>query len=381
MRGLAAVKTEMRSLSAQIEAAADLGRPLRQLESFRKMWPSTQGDLAAANVNRSLASNAHDAAPLKRLAEAFRVAIPSDRITEAVALIGHAQVQSAIRDGVLARAAGGSAVADQMASLAAAALGGHLARTAESGHAALTPWAPPMARRIREWTEARANALNQLFHGVATQIDTAEQRLPELVLRTGWVIPVMEETPAFLVQLGDLNGRTLASARRALGDIYRPGRRRFVRVTTGLRESAVLSRHRRALDQGLSALRRGHNYSAVCTLLPLVEGALHAVDWARAPENEPQSISAAWHAVRGERDALWLTLLDVVLSGQQPTEHALNRKFTRSEVAENHDTNRALHRNAILHGASSAYGTRENAVRLVLLLAAIVEIRPPVAPS
>lgn len=374
------VRAELTSLAAQLEAASEQGSPLQLLRGFGKALPATRGQLAAVTIQRTLASKAADAAPLRTVTEAFRDVMPGHRLTGAVSVIGRAQVRSALDGGLLADASGVHRVADQMAALAAAALGGHLAQLATEDQPALVPWSSPMARHIRAWTEERAAALTQLFRGVGKQIDEAEEHLPQLVLATGWVIPVVHERPAFLAKLTALNQRTPGGARRELLAIYHPSGARFARVAQGLRTADGLSRHRRALEQGLSALRRRHYYAAICTLLPLVEAALHAAEWTAVPDREPKTIRQAWNAVRGPREALWLTLIDVVLRGGKQSGYALSKHFVREQVATSAAHNQALERNAILHGASSAYGTRENAVRLVLLLAAIVEIRPAPSP-
>ncbi len=352
--------------------------------------PATVRLIASLSPRMTLASRAVQPTALAQLTSALAATVSATDLSLAASSLATSQLRAVLVAGGLSGAEGVRRATEQVAAIGSAAFGAGEVLRARFERITQALVSPSAARGVQEWARRNAAAFQAILQGVTGQIEDVHTRLPELTLQTGWVTPVMDETPSFLVQLSDLTNGTPGAARRELKKLYAPSGRRFRRLTRRLHHAPVLVRHRVALRQGLGALNRGHHYAAICTLLPLVEAALHEVIWPGGAPPFKTSMTTAWRTARtrhqdAERDLdrprlsssfadLSFSLLEGILGGDTNSSHLISTRFDRGAVRDDAALDRGLNRNAILHGAAASYGRQDNAVRTALLLVAVSEL-------
>lgn len=219
-------------------------------------------------------------------------------------------------------------------------------------------------------------SLQQFGVGVERFIEE-QQRLDErtnaFVEAHGWPVPLNLPIRAYkrLVGMADAGKREV---NRTMIYNFQPGKRVFQRTVDTLLESSQLKSRRPLIKQSLGAYRRRDWYLVVNGLLPLVEGVL--VDYAFQTAPAPKK-GRTREALRGLREREGATL-GVTVETLETMLHSAGANVALFESFEQSDYGgkgepRSLNRNAILHGAARRYGSEQNSLRLLLLIAVMVE--------
>jgi hypothetical protein len=230
-----------------------------------------------------------------------------------------------------------------------------------------------------EQTLAPLRAYRTTFAGLAESVRSfAEQQreideqLDAFVLRHGWPIPLNLPMRAYaqIVRMADRPKREVTAA---MVEWFRPESRVFRTSTSMLLARPVIEDRRPLIRQVLRAHRRGEHYLVVNGLLPLVEGVL--VDGVFGLHSAPVSsrVRAAMDKLAEDDpgDSLVRAIGNLVVSGA-----AGMGLFARSDPRQYgiRGEPRTLNRHAILHGYARRYGSRANALRMILLLTVLVEV-------
>ncbi len=201
----------------------------------------------------------------------------------------------------------------------------------------------------------------------------------EFVTSYGWALPLSLPDRTAL-RLLELSGESRTTVRRAMIETFAPRTAAYVACKEALLESNSFDGRRRPIEQGLKAMRRGEHYSAVSTLLPLVEGALVETAFENATPPSKGAPAKAFQSVRTlpdetERELserlIIRTVETLVFSATSGFALFDNFRWTDFDRTAH---GRKLNRHAILHGAAKRYGTAENSMRLFLLLVALAEM-------
>ena len=155
---------------------------------------------------------------------------------------------------------------------------------------------------------------------------------------------------------------------------FRPGTRVFRLTRDVLLESPQLTSRRPLIKQALGAYKRHDWYLVVNALLPLIEGVLIDYAYRTAPAPRKGRTQRALKELR-EREAAGLGVTvrhsgdDAALCRSERCDVRPIRpgRLWRPRRAA------SLNRHAILHGAARRYGSEQNALRLMLLVAVMVE--------
>lgn len=198
----------------------------------------------------------------------------------------------------------------------------------------------------------------------------------EFVYRYGWAVPLA--VPALVVEeLVELDGRPKSEVRAAVMKRFAARTRAYCDCRDRLLDGGAFVDRRRPIEQALKSMRAGDNYSAICTMLPLVEGAM--VD-AVFDEGETPEYGAVKRARSKLKDAFeddvgrkWAIETIETLAFASTSGVALYDRFDPDTYGRMGEP-RSLNRHAILHGAARRYGTAENSLKLFLLLVALAEL-------
>lgn len=206
--------------------------------------------------------------------------------------------------------------------------------------------------------------------------ESAQEGALEFVYRYGWAVPLA--VPAHVAEeLVELDGRSKREVKAAVTKRFAARTRAYCDCRDRLLDGGAFVDRRRPIEQALKSMRAGDNHSAICTMLPLVEGAMVDVvfDDGDAPE-----YGAVGKARKQLKDAFeddigrkWAIETIETLAFASTSGIALYDRFdpnTYGRVGEP----RSLNRHAILHGAARRYGTAENSLKLFLLLVALAEL-------
>ena len=200
-----------------------------------------------------------------------------------------------------------------------------------------------------------------------------DERTNELVKAHGWPLPLSLPGRAYrrVVEMADAGKREVT---HLMTRSFRPGTRVFRSTRDVLLESPQLTSRRPLIKQALGAYGRRDWYLVVNGLLPLVEGVL--IDYAYQAASPPQSrrTQRALKELR-EREAAGLGVTIDTLETMLHSAGANVAMFDQFDLADYGGPGepRSLNRHAILHGAARRYGSEQNALRLLLLLAVMAE--------
>lgn len=206
----------------------------------------------------------------------------------------------------------------------------------------------------------------------ADQHHEIDEHLDAFVLRHGWPIPLDLPMSAYarIVKMSDRPKREVSAA---MNHWFRPESRPFRSCAHTLLERPLLASRRPLVKQALRAHRRGEHYLVINSLLPLVEGVL--VDGVFRDDSLPQDgrvQRAVTKLKTGDPDDSVLRAVEsLVVAGA-----AGMGLFTKSDPTGygRPGEPRSLNRHAILHGYARRYATRANALRMILLMAVLVEV-------
>jgi hypothetical protein len=232
-------------------------------------------------------------------------------------------------------------------------------------------------RNLSRWIDGLRPTLKQMAESAMRFIEL-RQELDEgavgFVERHGWPLPLAVPLSVLnrLVRLTDRPKREVTATMLAS---FGPRTQAFHDSRDAIIESVPFRSRRRAVDQALRAMRRGDQYAAICTMLPLVEGVLVDVLFAG---QEPPKWKAAEKAVvelatLDDLEDAWAMRSIETLLLSATGGVALFDRFDRRDYGVPGESRR-LNRHAILHGSARRYGTRVNALKLFLLLAALAEV-------
>lgn len=200
-----------------------------------------------------------------------------------------------------------------------------------------------------------------------------DEKTNDFVQAHGWPIPLSLPQRAYhrLASLADAGKREVS---RVMTSNFRPGRRVFRTTVATLYESSQLESRRPLIKQSLAAYKRRDWYLVINGLLPLVEGVLVDYVYNTAPAPRKGRTRKAVKKLREREDAsLGVTVdtLETILHSAGANV-ALFEDFEQSDYGGKGEP-RSLNRNAILHGAARRYGSEQNALRLLLLVAVMAE--------
>lgn len=222
----------------------------------------------------------------------------------------------------------------------------------------------PMLRRMQEAASAFIEGQRAL-----------DERADEFVARHGWPLPLRLHPRLFgrIVRHADASRREVNSM---MVETFRPGTNAYNLAREVLFGSPHLESRRPLLEQALRAYRRRDWYLVINALLPLVEGVLVDVVYADAEaprKGRPEKSVKKLQAVEAETFYSPLVHGLEVMLIPSGAGVALFSGFDPAEYGRPGEP-RNLNRNAILHGAARRYGSRQNAVKLYLLLVMLAEL-------
>jgi hypothetical protein len=200
-----------------------------------------------------------------------------------------------------------------------------------------------------------------------------DERTNDFVQAHGWPVPLNLPIRAFrrLVSMADAGKRDV---NRVMTRSFRPGTRVFRSTRDVLLESPQLKSRRPLIKQSLSAYKRGDWYLVVNGLLPLVEGVLVDYAYQAAPAPRRGRTKKAIEELREKENASLGVAVDTLetMLHSAGANIALFEGFDQANYGGAGEP-RSLNRHAILHGAARRYGSEQNALRLLLLVAVMAE--------
>jgi hypothetical protein len=238
-------------------------------------------------------------------------------------------------------------------------------------------WRKDLLRRIEE-VPTYQPMLEQMQKATAVFVQgqrDLDDRADEFVVRHGWPLPLRLQ-PRLFGQIVRHAGASKREVNAMMIETFRPGTRAYGMTREVLLESPHFQSRRVLLGQAIKAFRREEWYLVISALLPLVEGVL--VDVVYADQTAPKK-------GRPEKSLKRLQTLDEelvyaplvrgleVMLIPSGAGIAIFANFTQSDYGHLGEP-RVLNRNAILHGAARRYGSRQNALKLYLLLVMLAEL-------
>jgi hypothetical protein len=228
-----------------------------------------------------------------------------------------------------------------------------------------------------EQIAARWRAPLQQFGARLERFVEEQQRLDEqtdeFVRAHGWPIPLNIPLRGYR-QLVGLAAAGKREVNHVMTRSFRPGTRVFKSTAEILLESPQLESRRPLIKQALAAHRRREWYLVINGMLPLVEGVLVDYAFRAAPPPDHGRTQQAIKELR-ENEAASLGIAVDTLETMLLSAGANVALFERFDLADygRRGEPRSLNRHAILHGAARRYGSEQNALRLVLLVAVMAE--------
>ncbi|HKF82400.1 MAG TPA: hypothetical protein VKB23_05500 [Solirubrobacterales bacterium] len=200
-----------------------------------------------------------------------------------------------------------------------------------------------------------------------------DERTNDFVQAHGWPVPLSLPVGAYrrLVGMADAGKREVS---RLMTRSFRPGTRVFGSTREVLLQSPQLASRRPLVKQSLSAYKRRDWYLVINGLLPLVEGVLVDFAYQSAPAPKRGRTRKALKELREKENATLGVAVDTLetMLHSAGANVALFEGFDQADYGRPGEP-RSLNRNAILHGASRRYGSEQNALRLLLLVAVMAE--------
>jgi hypothetical protein len=200
-----------------------------------------------------------------------------------------------------------------------------------------------------------------------------DERTNDFVQTHGWPVPLSLPIRAYrqLVGMADAGKREV---NRLMTRSFRPGTRVFRSTKDVLLRSPQLESRRPLIKQSLSAYKRRDWYLVVNGLLPLVEGVLIDYAYQAAPAPQWRRTEKALKALRERENAS----LGVAVDTLETMLHSAGANIALFDGFDQADYGgpgepRSLNRHAILHGAARRYGSEQNALRIILLVAVMAE--------
>jgi hypothetical protein len=200
-----------------------------------------------------------------------------------------------------------------------------------------------------------------------------DERTNDFVQAHGWPVPLNLPARAYrhLVGMADAGKREV---NKLMTRSFRPGTRVFRSTRDVLLESPQLQSRRPLVKQSLSAYKRKDWYLVINGLLPLVEGVLVDYAYQTAPPPRKARTKKALLELREKEDAS----VGVAVDTLETMLHSAGANVALFEGFDSADYGgpkepRSLNRHAILHGAARRYGSEQNALRLLLLVAVMAE--------
>jgi hypothetical protein len=200
-----------------------------------------------------------------------------------------------------------------------------------------------------------------------------DERTNDFVQAHGWPVPLSLPIRAYrrLVGMADAGKREVNSL---MTRSFRPGTRVFGSTKEVLLRSHQLASRRPLIKQSLSAYTRRDWYLVINGLLPLVEGVLVDFAYQSAPAPRGARTKQALKDLRERENAT----LGVAVDTLETMLHSAGANVALFEGFDQADYGglgepRSLNRHAILHGAARRYGSEQNALRLLLLVAVMAE--------
>jgi hypothetical protein len=158
-------------------------------------------------------------------------------------------------------------------------------------------------------------------------------------------------------------------------DLYAPGGEGHDTLVEELTTAALLVDRRRQVDEISASLSDGRYYVTICATLPLVEGTLATAygKWQKHVGDYPLTDRLATvDALSSDEEAELLLNASAI--------HMLDAALPEVWRSGPHRVGAVaveLRRHLALHGTASGWDTRENAIRSVLLLAAVARVAAP----
>jgi hypothetical protein len=200
-----------------------------------------------------------------------------------------------------------------------------------------------------------------------------DERTNDFVQAHGWPVPLSLPVRTYrrLVGMADAGKREVS---QLMTRSFRPGTRAFGSTRDVLLQSPQLASRRPLIRQSLSAYKRRDWYLVINGLLPLVEGVLVDFAYHSAPAPRRGRTQKALRELREKENAT----LGVAVDTLETMLHSAGANVALFEGFDQADYGgpgepRSLNRNAILHGAARRYGSEQNALRLMLLVAVMAE--------
>jgi hypothetical protein len=158
-------------------------------------------------------------------------------------------------------------------------------------------------------------------------------------------------------------------------ELYGPGGPAHQSLCEELDSAALLRARKREVGEVLASLADGRNYVTICGALPMVEGLLADAygKWQRRLSDYPlwDRLDTAGALTPEEEAEILLNSSALgMVEASIPEVWKSGRIDPGSVTAE-------LNRHLILHGTGRGWDTRENAIRTVLLLAAVARVAGP----
>jgi len=209
-----------------------------------------------------------------------------------------------------------------------------------------------------------------------------DERTDAFLHRHGWPLPVSLPRSLYreVVGMADAPRRDV---NRLMSELFVPGTSGFRSLTGSILSSPLFLSRRPLLRQSFSAAGKSHWYVVINGLLPLVEGALCDAAY-EAPAARPRRrvVKAAIEVIKSDEEQAWNTYIvfirtveALVVSGGGGV--ALFDDFDASQYGRVGEP-RGLNRHAIAHGLARRYGSRRNALKLLLLLAVLADCLSPI---
>lgn len=240
-------------------------------------------------------------------------------------------------------------------------------------------WRKSLAERLEE-IPAYQPMLGQMQKAINAFMESQralDERADEFVVRHGWPVPLRLHPQLFAQIVGRANAPK-REVNAMMVETFRPGTRAHNLTREVLLESPHFESRKVLLEQAMKAYRREEWYLVINSLLPLVEGVLVDAVYIYANAKAPKKS-------RPEKSVKQLQKVDAaifyaplargleVMLIPSGAGVALFEGFDPADYGKPGEP-RNLNRNAILHGAARRYGSRQNALKLYLLLVMLAEL-------
>jgi hypothetical protein len=182
---------------------------------------------------------------------------------------------------------------------------------------------------------------------------------------TGWYLPASPHLYRYALEE---QHRHAPFDPRAAARLVSPESAHWTWIAEGLRASPSLASRVAVFDDGVYCVEQARWHAAVSTLLPLIEGIVGDHSGVLKNMAVPRRLN---HLLHSENlSSFELTGL-VAVPALQVLDSEL---FARRDFEEVTIHERALNRHLVLHGRIAGFGTETNALRTLMVIAALVEL-------